>query len=119
MVLGLFLFGLLLFLVAVYVYIAMAVMTIAKRTKTKKAWLAWIPIANLYLLTQIAGVSGWLTIIFLLGFIPFIGILVTIFGAWIWWKIAITRHRPGWWGILMVVPIVNLVMIGILAWGKK
>ncbi len=112
-------FFLLLF-VAVYVYMALALMTIAKRTKTENAWLAWIPIANFYLMTQIAGVSGLVTLVLLAGIIPFIGPLV-IAGvvAWLWWKIAEERRRPGYWGILMLIPIVNFVLVGILAWGKK
>ena len=112
-------FFLLLF-AAVYVYMALALMTIAKRTKTENAWLAWIPIANFYLMTQIAGVSGLVTLVLLAGIIPFIGPLV-IAGvvAWLWWKIAEERRRPGYWGILMLIPIVNFVLVGILAWGKK
>jgi hypothetical protein len=35
-----------------------------------------------------------------------------------WWKIAEAVKRPGWWGILLIIPIVNLVVIGLMAWGK-
>ena len=92
-----------------------------KRTNTKDPWLAWIPIANIYLATQIAKVSGWFTLAILLPFIPVIGSIASIaILAWIWWKIAEIRKRPGWWGILIaLIPIVNLVLIGILAWDKK
>ena len=41
----------------IYCYTAFALMTIAKKTKTANPWLAWIPVANLYLVTQIAKVS--------------------------------------------------------------
>ena len=108
-------------MIAVYVYMALALMTIANKTKTENSWLAWIPIANIYLMTQVAGVSGWITLAVLLPIIPFVGSLgfLAIF-AWIWWKIAEKMHRPEWWGILIAaVPIVNLVLIGMLAWGKK
>ena len=109
-----------LLLFAVYIYTALALMTIAKKTKTKNAWLAWIPIANIYLLTQIAGISGWYTLIILAAIVPFIGsLVVAVFTIWLWWQVAEVRHRPGWWGILMIIPIVNLVVMGILAWAKK
>lgn len=109
-----------LFLVALYVYAALALMAIAKRTKTENAWLAWIPIANIYLMTQVAEVSGWFTLLVLAGFVPILGSLViAIFTIWLWWKVAEIRHRPGWWGILMIVPIANLIVMGILAWSKK
>ncbi len=40
--------------------------------------------------------------------------------AYWWWKIAEVRNRPGWWGILIIfVPIVNLVLMGMLAWSDK
>ena len=34
-----------------------------------------------------------------------------------WWKIAEARQKPGWYGLLMMVPIVNFVVMGMLAWG--
>ena len=53
--LGGLLIALVVVLLIVYIYSALALMAIAKRTKTKNAWLAWIPIANIYLMTQIGG----------------------------------------------------------------
>ena len=54
-------FMLLVFAIAIILYVikALALMRIAKRTKTKNSWLAWIPIADFYLLTQTARQSGW------------------------------------------------------------
>ncbi len=104
---------------AVYVYFALAIIKIAQRMKIPNGWFAWIPFLNIYLLTQLAGVSGWWTLAFLLGGIPYIGPLFSIpISLWIWWKIAQHRGRPGWWGILMIVPFLNFVILGILAWGK-
>ena len=107
--------------IAIYVYMALALMTIAKKTNTENAWLAWIPIANIYLMTQVAGVPGWVTLAIILPVIPFIGALAfMVVFAWMWWKIAEVRKRPGWWGILIaVVPIVNFVLIGMLAWSNS
>ena len=104
---------------AVYIYAAFALMTIANKTKTKNGWLAFIPIANVYLLTQIAGLSGWWTLIIFAGIIPFLGNLAVLAAiAYFFWIISEKLKKPGWFGILMIVPIVNLVILGILAWGK-
>ena len=115
---GILVFVLVLFIVF-YIYMALALMAIAKRTGTPNGWLAWIPIANFYLMADIAKVPWWTMFAFLLVFVPFVGgpafLAVTI---WWWWKIAEARGKPGWWGILMLIPIVNLVVMGMLAWGK-
>ncbi len=115
-------FIVILFLVglAVYIYTAFALMSIAKRTNTPNPWLAWIPIANIYLTTQIAGVEGWWTLSLLLAVIPFVNLVgIWIFlgiNVWWWWRIVERLRKPGWWGILTLIPIVNLVIMGILAW---
>jgi hypothetical protein len=104
---------------AFYIYAALALMFIAKKTKTKNGWFAFIPILNIYLMTQMAKIPAWWTLVIILPFIPFVGGLAM--GAamiYFWWKIAERIHRPGWWGILMILPIVNLVILGIMAWGK-
>ena len=117
---GAFMIFALIILLAIYLYMAFALMTIANKTKTKNSWLAFIPIANIYLMTQIAGLSGWWTLAVLAGIIPVIGSIAVLAAmAYFWWLIAEKLKRPNWWGILMIIPIVNLVIIGILAWGKK
>ncbi|MBC8500326.1 MAG: hypothetical protein ISS25_01520 [Nanoarchaeota archaeon] len=104
---------------AVYVYIAIALMTIAKKTNTPLAWLAWIPLANIYLMTQIADLSWWWTLAILLPIIPFIGqIALIVIMVWWWWKIAEKRGFPGWLGILTIIPLVNLIVMGVLAWAE-
>ncbi len=98
------------FLIAGYIYASLAVMTIATKTNTPNGWLAWIPIANLFLMLQIARKPLWWLILFL---IPLVNIVILIM---VWMAIAEARHKPNWWGILMIVPLVNLVVPGYLAW---
>jgi len=93
-----------------YVYMALALQTIADKTSTQNAWLAWIPIANIFLMLDIAKKPMWWFILFL---IPLVNIVIAIM---VWMGIAVARHKPDWWGILMIVPIVNLVVPGYLAW---
>lgn len=116
--LGAFLFVFVIICIAIYIYAAIALMAIAKRTKTPNAWLAWIPIANIYLMTQIGKQSGWWTLGILVAIIPIVGgLAVLALVAFLGWKIAEALNRPGWWGILLAIPIVNLVIMGVMAWG--
>jgi len=95
---------------AAYVYTSLALQTIADKTNTQNAWLAWIPIANVFLMLQIARKPIWWIILCL---IPLVNIIILIV---IWMGIAEARGKPSWWGILMIVPIANLIVPGYLAW---
>ena len=107
-------------MIAVYIYISLALMKIAQKTKTPNSWLAWVPGANIYLIIKIAGLPGWYAFGILLGLIPFIGWLIVLAGSiYVWWKIAERLNRPGWWAFLLLIPIVNFVILGIMAWGKS
>ena len=121
-IVGLFAAFYLIFLVvvlALYIYTSIALMTIAHKTRTRNAWLAWIPIANFYLVTQIAGVSGLWTLALLAALVPFVGpLLLAGVGIWLFWRVAEKRRFPGWISLLLLIPVVNLVILGILAWGK-
>lgn len=117
--LGIFSGVYLIFTLGLYVYFALALMTIAQKTNTPNAWLAWIPIGNVYLMTQIAGVPWWTMLVIFVGFIPVLGYLAILgVSLWWWWKISEKRGKEGWWSILLLIPVVNLVIIGMLAWGK-
>jgi hypothetical protein len=99
-----------LFLAVIYVYMALALMTIATKTNTPNGWLAWIPIANIFLMFNIAGKPAWWFILIL---IPLVNIVIAII---VWMAIAEARHKPNWWGILMIVPVINIIVPGYLAW---
>lgn len=104
---------------ATYIYSAVAIMQIAKKTKTKNGWLAFIPIANFYLLTQMAGMNPWWTLILLASFIPGIGgLVVGGVAIWFFWIVAEKIKYPGWTSLLLLIPIVNLVILGLWAWRK-
>jgi len=107
---GGFLMFFLVFLVAIYVYTALALQTIAQKTNTENGWLAWIPIANVILMLNIARKPVWWILLCL---IPLVSIVMFIL---IWMGIAEARNKPNWWGIMVIVPVMNLVMPGYLAW---
>ena len=103
-------------------------MTIAKRARSTIApGIAWIPIVGPPLIANNIAKMPWWPILLLIGImIPFIGILFSLaflvfFVIWNW-KMFEALKRPGWWAVLMAIPIVNLVylvLLGVAAWGKK
>ena len=104
----------------VYIYSAIALMGIAKKTGTPNRWLAFIPIANVYLVTQMAGVSALWTLIIFAAIIPLIGGFAVIAAMiWMFWHITAKIGFPEWTSLLLLIPLVNLVMLGIWAWGSK
>jgi hypothetical protein len=98
------------FFLVMYVYHALALQTIATKTNTENPWFAWIPIANLILMLNIAKKPIWWILLFL---IPLVNIAIIII---VWMGIAEARNKPNWWGILLIVPGVNLIVPGYLAW---
>jgi|SRR5437016_917010 len=109
-ILGGMLFVFLVFFLVYYVYLALALQTIAKKTNTQDAWWGWIPILNILLMLNIAKKPLWWIILLL---IPLVNIVI---GIIVWMGVAEARGKPNWWGILMIVPVANLVVPGYLAW---
>lgn len=99
-------------LLAFYVYLALALQTIANKTHTENAWMAWIPILNLILLLNVAKKPLWWFILFL---IPIVSLVMAII---VWMAVAEARGKPSWWGILLIVPLVGLIVPGYLAWSN-
>lgn len=112
----------LLFFTAIYIYTSWAMYTISKKLKYKKAWLAWIPVANLFLLPILAKWKwGY-------GFLLLIPVANLVF-AIIWtWEIYKRRGYSGALAIVKafyVVPplipavlIADMIILGIVAWEK-
>src|SRR5215813_6139735 len=89
---ALFAGGMLLFLLAIaaaaYVYMALALSTIATKTNTENSWLAWIPIANIVLMLNIAKKPIWWILLF---FIPLVNIVMAVI---VWMAVAEARNKP-------------------------
>ncbi len=131
-----------------YFYIALAYMRIAQKSDTENAWLAWVPIANLYLLSKIARAHWWPILLlgllipymafyaslaqfiidigplFIIDIIPFFIISLFAFFVISWqWKIFERFKRPGWWSLSLLIPMIglyiNFVLLGIIAWGDS
>lgn len=99
-------------MIAFYIFYAICLMKIAKRTNTPNAWFAWIPILNIILMLQVAKKPIWWIILFL---VPFVNI---IFAILVWMGIAKAVNKPEWMGILVIVPIANLIIPAYFAFAK-
>ena len=115
--------GLMLFLFALgilfYIYFSLCLQFIAQKTNNGPVWLAWVPIGNFFLMLKIASLSYYWLLIILLAFIPLIGPLALLaFNIFLWYKISLARNKPGWLAILLILPLVNLIIMGYLAFSE-
>ena len=108
---------------ALYFYLSFAYMAVGKKAKINSSGLAWVPFIGPNLIAfQSSKMSAWPWFLLIGYFIPFLNfICMAVFGIFtvIWhWKMFERIGRPNWWAILMLVPVVNLIVIGIAAWSK-
>ncbi|MCX5711382.1 MAG: hypothetical protein NT060_05500 [Candidatus Omnitrophica bacterium] len=102
-----------------YIYSSVCIMFIAKKTAKTPVWLSWIPIGNLFLLCKIAGITYWWLLLLLVYIVPIAGpLLFLAFCGYLWYKVSLARNKPGWVGILGVIPLVNLIVMGYLAFSE-
>jgi hypothetical protein len=100
------------FIIIFYIYFAICLMKIAKKTNTENGWFAWIPILNVFLMLMIAKKPLWWFILLL---IPIVNIII---GIIVWMAIAEARGKPNWVGVLMIIPFLNIIIPGYLAFSK-
>ena len=100
-------------LLVVYAFFAFCLSAIAKKTsEAGVAWWGWVPVLQVLLILRIGGVDWWWIFFFL---IPFVNIAVAIF---VWVKVAKALAKHPIWGVLMVVPGVDLFVLAYLAFSK-
>ncbi len=113
--------------IALYIYMALALQTIGKKLKYKNSWLAWIPIANYAMILEL-GKFHWALIFLIL--IPFAGWLaIAVLVIISLWRIFEKRKYPGWLALLPVlgvIPVLGwlaalayLVVFGMVAWKDR
>lgn len=108
---------LLLLPLASYVYVSWALWSIAKKVGAPNPWIAWLPFVKVCYLPTIAKLPWWYFVAIILFIVPFVGPFIFLaLIVWWFWLIAEARGKPGWWGILMAIPLVNLIVLGLLAW---
>ncbi|HID30317.1 MAG TPA: tetratricopeptide repeat protein [Desulfobacterales bacterium] len=98
--------------VLIYAIFCFPLQVIAKKTDTPNAWFAWIPILNVVLMCNITGKPIWWLILLL---VPLLNIIIIVV---LWMKIAEARNKPGWIGLLMLVPVIQWLVPFYLAFSE-
>ena len=88
---------------------------IAQKLGHEYPWWAWVPILNLIQFFQLGEQSPWWI---LLLFVPVIGwIAALVFVAMIYMKIAEKMGQESWVGLLIFLPLVNIILPAVWAFG--
>lgn len=103
-----------------YVFYSYCLYRIAIKTKTLYPWLAVVPLVNLVYIFYIAKFPWWLIIVLVVTiFAPSslrIVSLISLVGyCYAWIKVSENLNRPKWWGIIMLITPVNLILLWFLA----
>ena len=88
--------------IALYIVEALPVYVIARKSAHEYAWLAFVPIASFWLLCDMADLETWFLILWLVPYVNLVFLFV------IWWRIAENTNKPGWIGLFMPIPLINL-----------
>lgn len=112
-----------LFAIGYYVFTALAYQSIFRKSGHKRPWMAWIPVANLVPALELGGFH-WAWVFLVLGsIIPvigfFAGIALTILVIISMWRIFEKAGYAGALSLLLLIPVANLVILGIVAWQKS
>lgn len=135
---------LILFTIALYIFISLVYYSIGKKTGQSSPGISWIPIIGPPLiLTTATGIPFWpllliMLISFFLPFFTFVFFLFSNFPTIIYflfytstsllmagynlilhWKTFEKMNQPAWWSILIFVPIVQIIVLWVVAWGKS
>ncbi len=114
---GLF-FGLFIVGVVIYIFAGWLLYRIGKRLGYENSWYAWVPFLNLWMMVKLSNrEDSWFWIILITSFIPCINIVAFVMTIMVWMDIAEKCGKESWWGILMIIPIVNFVIMYILGSG--
>ncbi|MFQ5500398.1 MAG: DUF5684 domain-containing protein [Candidatus Zixiibacteriota bacterium] len=99
---------------AIYLYMAYMHFKVANLTgHSSSAWMAFVPIANIFLLCKTAGKPAWWFILCLVPFVNFIVIGI------MWAATAKNVSQPPLWGWMTMVPFINFVALYVMAFKGK
>ncbi len=115
-VIGSIIFGLL-----IYALTAFFLMKVFEKMNIE-GWKAWVPIYNQWVILEAGALPGWISLAFLISWIPFIGQLASIAGfvflAIAIYRIGIGFNKEGAWVVLWI--FLPIVWLGIVAFdGSK
>lgn len=93
-----------------YVFSSICLMNIANKLDIPNSWLAWIPIAQIWVMVRAAGKPGWWLILFFIPLVNFVIGLIVLFG------IPKSLNKSSLYGLLIFVPLLGVFLyFGLLA----
>jgi hypothetical protein len=99
--------------IAFSLYYSLCLYRIAGKLDVDGAWVAWVPIVHYYWpVVGAAAKPAWWIILLL---VPVVNVFISIY---LWIRISENLGRNRWMGLLMLLPLVNLVYLGMLAFSK-
>lgn len=109
-------------ILGLYVYTSYTWMTIARKLKYKKSYLAWVPIANIAMILQLGGFHWAWVFLVLIPILGWFALFVLMIIAT--WRIYEKRKYPGWFSLSMILPkgigmILSLIVIGFVAFKDR
>ncbi|MDX6593725.1 MAG: hypothetical protein QOJ13_2921 [Gaiellales bacterium] len=93
-----------------YVIAAYPLFRVAKLSsdRSDEAWMAWVPIANVFLMCRLARVSQWSLLIMLVTWIPVLGWFVSFgYFLFLWVKIGERFGRTGLGVVAGLIPLIG------------
>ena len=100
-------------LAVLYIYSSLCLYLIAKKLNVEAAWTAWVPLLQVWAFLRSAGKSlAWI----LLLLVPLVNAIV---GVYLWICITENLGKNKWLGLLMLLPVVNLIFLGMLAFSAR
>ena len=100
-----------------YILAAWLLYRIGKKLGYENSWFAWIPFLNIYMMVDLSYKETGTWFIIILIFMFCCGLVSTVMLIICWMDIAERCGKESWWGILMIIPIVNFVIMYILDTG--
>lgn len=101
-----------LIVIPMYIYMSWAQMVISNKLNVPNSWMAWVPVLNIYNFVKLAGFSGWKILLFLVPFVNFVFLVICYI------KIAERRGFEKLLGLLILVPLAQVILPGFLAWAE-
>ena len=93
-----------------YVFTSFCLMKIADKLEIPNSWLAWIPIAQAWVMVRAAGKPGWWLILL---FIPLVNIVIALI---ILFAMPVNLGKSSLYGLLTFVPVLGIFLyFGLLA----
>ena len=117
-------------------YLALCVYLIARKSSVSYAWMAFVPVLNIFPLFGAAGYRWHVILIIMLAvflsllpsfFLPELAVIITfvmaialfIFFVNLWMKICENLGSSKWLGLLIIIPFVNIFLPSYLAFKKE